>query len=79
MIFLLWSITFAQPAEQQTTNNIESAATRLKNSLQELQIYLQVEEDQNIPTASILSKAKRITIQIENLQKHINQMDKQGK
>ena len=79
MIFLLWSITFAQPAGQQTTNNIESAATMLKNSLQELQIYLQVEEDQNIPTASILSKAKRIETQIENLQKHINQMDKQDK
>jgi hypothetical protein len=51
----------------------------LKKSIHKLQIDLQLQPDENIPALSILSNAKSIGLQIENLQKQINQMDKQSK
>ena len=79
MIFLIFCSAFASSNWSLAIDNFESSATKLKNSIHKLQIDLQIQEDKNIPAASILSKAKSISIQIENLQKQINQMDKHSK
>ena len=79
MIFLTVCLGFASSNWTLTIDNFESSATKLKNTIHKLQIDLQVQEDENIPAASILSKGKSISLQVENLQKQINQMDKHGK
>ena len=79
MILLFCIIALAQSNWSSQIDNIESSTTQLKYSLQQLQLELAVSNNENIPVVIILSKIQSITLQIENLQKQINQMDKQSK
>jgi hypothetical protein len=79
MILFIVCTAFGLSNWSNSVDNFESSVTQLKHSIHKLQIELHVQQNENIPVLSILSKAKSIGFQIENLQKQINQMDKQSK